>query len=394
MKDGFITRFEIEPYQEGPLSPYTFAVKDLIDVQGYVTGCSNPTWEKTHPKAAAHAIVIEQILQNGAHLRGKTITDELAFSLLGENDFYGTPVNPKAPDRYPGGSSSGSASVVANGLVDFALGTDTGGSIRVPASNCGIYGYRPTHGRITTAGVRPLAPSFDTVGVLASELKTLRDVIRTLLAMDKKPTLEKVEIVFLKDAFEICDSEVVEGLSSSIEKLKKAFPHKEISLEKISLQDISSTRCSIQWAEIWSELGAWIEAAKPQFGSLIEANFNQSRNFDRNQIYPSFLKRNMIKDLFDSWIAPHQFLCFPTTSSLAPKIGTKFSLDRKEDSYFSKMLMLNSISSLCSFPEISLPLGEYQSIPIGLSLLGKEGMDESLVEVAKLTTQILTKRAK
>src|SRR5436309_7997242 len=171
--NAFVTRFDLSPTGSGPLNGLCFAVKDVIDVAGYKTGCGNPTWRDSHPTATAHAVCVEQLLRAGARCVGKTICDELAFSLLGENYFYGTPLNPKAPDRVPGGSSSGSASAVACGLVDFAFGTDTGGSVRVPASNCGIWGIRTTHGRISVAGVNPLSPTFDTVGILAKDMDVL-----------------------------------------------------------------------------------------------------------------------------------------------------------------------------------------------------------------------------
>jgi amidase len=135
--NAFVEYVEVEPTGSGSLDGLSFAVKDLIDIGGHETGCGNPTWRGTHPPASVNAVCVEQLLDAGARCVGKTVSDELAFSLLGENHFYGTPLNPKAPDRIPGGSSSGSASAVACGLVDFALGTDTGGSIRVPANNCG-----------------------------------------------------------------------------------------------------------------------------------------------------------------------------------------------------------------------------------------------------------------
>ncbi len=154
----FVDNFSLAATGEGPLSGLTFVVKDIIDVAGHRTGCGNPTWLATHPPATVHAVCVEQLLAAGGRAVGKTISDEIAFSLLGENHFYGTPLNPAAPDRIPGGSSSGSASAVACGLADFALGTDTGGSVRVPASNCGLWGLRPSHGFVSVAGVMPFAP--------------------------------------------------------------------------------------------------------------------------------------------------------------------------------------------------------------------------------------------
>ncbi len=178
---AFVETFELAPTGDGPLDGLRFAVKDIIDIAGRKTGCGNPTWRDTHPPARSHANCVEQLLYNGARCIGKTVSDEVAFSLIGENHFYGTPLNPKAPDRVPGGSSSGSAAAVACGLADFALGSDTGGSVRVPASNCGIWGLRPSHGFISVAGVMPFAPTFDTVGVHARTAEILNRALRVLI---------------------------------------------------------------------------------------------------------------------------------------------------------------------------------------------------------------------
>ncbi len=138
---------------DGPLSGLTFAAKDILDIAGYVTGGGNPDWKETHPAADKTAWTVQTLVDAGATMAGKTITDELTRGIFGENAHYGTPTNPRAPGRVPGGSSSGSASAVAGGLVDFALGSDTGGSVRVPSSFCGLYGLRPTHGRIPLDGI-------------------------------------------------------------------------------------------------------------------------------------------------------------------------------------------------------------------------------------------------
>src|SRR5262249_46884684 len=206
--DGIVRRLHIEGRREGPLAGTTFVAKDLYDVAGYRTGAGNPDWERTHPAATATAPAVLMLLEAGATLTGKSCTDELAFSLDGINVHYGTPLNPAFPDRLPGRSSSRSASAVAAGLVAFAIGTDTSGSIRVPASYCGIYGFRPSHGAVPVAGIVPLAPSFDTAGWLARDAGTLRRVGSVLLgrALDDAvedaafPTLDVVE-----DAFELVD---------------------------------------------------------------------------------------------------------------------------------------------------------------------------------------------
>ncbi len=158
----------------GPLEGLTFAAKDVFDVEGSRTGFGHPAWLETHPPATETAFAITRLLEAGASLTGRTISDELCYSIAGENAHYGTPINPRAPDRLPGGSSSGSAVAVTGGLVDFALGTDCGGSVRVPASYCGLFGLRPTHGRISLDGVSRFAPRFDTVGWFARDAAMLK----------------------------------------------------------------------------------------------------------------------------------------------------------------------------------------------------------------------------
>src|SRR5499425_2316532 len=174
-------RVRIEGRPGGPLSGLNFAAKDLFDVAGHPTGGGNPDWARSNPVPTRHAWAVQRLLDAGATLIGKTITDEVSLGILGENPFDGTPLNPAAPDRVPGGSSSGSASAVAQSLCDVALGTDTGGSVRVPASFCGLYGIRPTHGRLDLTGMLPQAPSSDTTGWFARDSVTFARVSEVLL---------------------------------------------------------------------------------------------------------------------------------------------------------------------------------------------------------------------
>ena len=236
---AFVESFSLAPTAAGPLAPLKFAVKDLIDVAGHPTGCGNPTWRQTHGPATLHAVAVEQLLAAGAECVGKTVTDELAFSLIGENHFFGTPLNPAAPTRVPGGSSSGSASAVACGLADFAIGTDTGGSVRVPASNCGIWGFRPSHDRISLAGVMPFAPSFDTLGVLASSGRILENVASVLLAEEPTPASEPERILLLADAFELVDADVRSALEPAVERLRARWGSR---VESIGIEALTGRR--------------------------------------------------------------------------------------------------------------------------------------------------------
>jgi amidase len=360
---AFTQQFELPPYRSGILSGLTFGVKDLIDIAGYKTGGGNPTWEQHHPPAVCHAICVEQLLSHGAFCKGKTALDELAFSFLGENFFYGTPLNPKAPDRIPGGSSSGSASAVACGLVDFALGTDTGGSVRMPASFCGIVGYRPSHGRISLAGVAPLAPSFDTVGILANTQQNCALVAKVLLGSEKEIGPIK-EILILKDAFAMADTEVRLALEPSIKQ------YRQIALEEIlpmTFDSLRETYRTLQWTEIWSSLGAWVEDVKPSFGPRIAKNFEIAKNCDRTQIAEAIQARASIKNKLNALLGQGTLLCLPTSAYLPPKKGT-----------MPVGPSFNMLAGLASLPQLSLPIGHFQGIPVGISLLAGQGHDELL----------------
>lgn len=374
----------IKPYRSGTLDKLTFAAKDLIDLAGYKTGCGNPSWEQTHSPAAAHAICIEQLLYAGATCIGKTMTDELAFSLLGENFFYGTPVNPKAPDRVPGGSSSGSASAVACGLVDFALGTDTGGSVRVPASNCGIWGYRPSHGRISLTGVMPLVPSLDTLGVFAKNNTILNAVAAVLLNEDLvQQDLEPSSIYLLEDLFSICDPEICAALGSIINKL---CPNKtnlsSVLTQALDYQGLFELFCQTQWPEIWNSHGAWITATAPVFGPATAKNFELTKMADRTHI-PIYLKqRELFSSQINTFLGKHKLFCFPTTPILAPLLNS-ISTDRMQGDYYPRTLAMTAIAGLAGLPQVTLPLADVAGIPIGLSLVAARGNDNYLLSVAQ-----------
>jgi amidase len=303
---ALVESFSLGATADGPLAGLTFAVKDIIDVAGHRTGCGNPTWLATHPPATVHAVCVEQLLAAGGRAIGKTITDEVAFSLLGENQFYGTPLNPAAPDRVPGGSSNGSASAVACGLADFALGTDTGGSVRVPASNCGLWGLRPSHGFISVAGVMPFAPTFDTIGVLARNVQVLRKAARVLLAGDPPGTAPHSaqslapNVHLVSEAFALADPEVRQALQAPVERLRRLLPgsFRETSLgvlcgdaQAADLAGWLDTYCALQWAEINSSLGAWIAEARPQFGQRTASSIELVLNLDRTRVLPAARRR-------------------------------------------------------------------------------------------------------
>ena len=212
------THVALDGAVDGPLRGTTFGVKDLYHIAGHRTGFGNPTWLETHPAADHTATAVRRLLDAGARMVGKTQTDELAYSLNGENRHYGTPQNPNAPARIPGGSSSGSASAVAGGLVDFALGSDTGGSVRVPASYCGVLGMRVSHGAVPLDGVIAFAPSFDTVGWFARDAALFERVGRVLLADDASARSPK-HFRIATDAFGHAEATTAAALSAKLSRV-------------------------------------------------------------------------------------------------------------------------------------------------------------------------------
>jgi amidase len=399
---AFVETLTIEPYKSGQLEGLGFAVKDIIDLGRYKTSCGNPDWARTHPVAAANAVCVDQLLNAGALCIGKTVTDELAFSLHGENYFYGTPLNPRAPERVPGGSSSGSASAVACGLTDFALGTDTGGSVRVPASNCGIFGFRPSHGIISVAGVMPFAPSFDTVGILAGSLDILTRSASVLLACDSPDETAIGSIHLISEVLEMVDDEVNAGLTAPLDGLNNLFPGKvrETSIRAIDgepaekgLDAWYETYCIIQWAEIWSSLGSWIDAAKPIFGPRTRVSFELTRNLDRSKIGDAVRRRERYFRCMEEFLGPGDLIVMPTSPTLAPLKGTP-GIDRSDRSgtaYYPRTLSLTAIAGIGRLPQISLPVIGIGGIPLGLSLLAPYGRDAFLLNAAQMIFSHLKK---
>ncbi len=390
--NAFVATFDVSPTGSGPLDGLRFGIKDVIDVAGWKTGCGNPTWRESHPTAVAHAVCVEQLLRAGARAVGKTISDELAFSLLGENHFYGTPLNARAPDRVPGGSSSGSASAVACDFVDFALGTDTAGSTRIPASNCGIWGFRPSHEFISLAGVNPLAPSFDTVGVLAQNADVLARVALVLLGTEPPPASKPGTIHLIREAFELVDADVQRALLKPRNQLREVFSKR---VQESSLNDFfpdesgqnfapwSDTFCTIQWAEIQSCLGAWIAEAKPEFGPAVAASFELTKQLDRRRVSEALERRERYFRSLHDFLGPTDLLCIPTTPALAPVKGAAPKRSSSGTGYYPRTLGLTSVAGIGRLPQVSLPLSHVGGVPIGLSLLARHGQDALLLETAK-----------
>jgi amidase len=365
------------PRRAGPLSGLTFAAKDLFDVAGVVTGCGNPDWAATHQPARTDAWAVDALLQAGATLVGKTITDEISLGLLGINRFYGTPLNPRAPDRVPGGSSSGSASAVAGGLVDVALGTDSGGSVRMPASFCGLYGLRPTHGRIPTEGMMTQAPSFDTVGYFARNATTFGQVGAVLLAeqvVDAFPD----EIIVATDCFALADEPVRRALLV-LDRLRHAAPVSESRLANGDLRDWSHHQRVLQKSEFHATFRDWIDRVNPRLSAEVAGAFADDGHIPASNLAAAKTFRESASKRLDGLLDRRRVLCMPTSPILP--IGRDARLSEMRTAVH-RIVDLTAIAGLTGLPQVNLPMAAIGSIPVGLSLVGWRGGDAALVGAA------------
>jgi amidase len=366
---------------EGPLAGLRFGVKDIYHIAGHRTGFGNPTWLETHPPANETASAVRRLLDAGANMVGKTLSDEMAYSLTGENAHYGTPVNPAAPGRVPGGSSNGSASAVAGGLVDFALGTDCGGSVRLPASFCGILGMRPSLGRIAMDGVVPFSASFDVVGWFSRDADLLERVGRVLLA-DDGPVLEPRRLVLADDAFGLVDRRVGDALRSAVDHVAETVGdtrHATVSSE--GLPDWFTVFRVIQASEIWANHGAWIAKAKPDFGRGIRERMAWASRVKAEDVARCRRERTRIQARLDEILAEGDVLCLPTSPRVAPLKNTP--TDDVEVRHRHQAMCLLCVSGLGGLPQISLPLAELDGLPLGLSIVARRGADLMLLGLAR-----------
>jgi amidase len=366
------------PRGAGRLSGLTFAAKDLFDVAGVVTGCGNPDWAATHEAAQADAWAIDALLEAGATLLGKTITDEISLGLLGINKFYGIPQNPRAPDRVPGGSSSGSASAVAGGLVDVALGSDSGGSVRIPASFCGLYGLRPTHGRIPTKGMMTQAPSFDTVGYFARNAATFARAGSVLLVEQVVDALPG-EIIVATDCFALADEPVRRALLPVLDRLRLAAPVRESLLASGDLLDWSHHQRVLQKSEFHTTFRDWIDRVNPRFSAEVAGAFADDGCFSPGDLAAANAFRADASNWLDDLLDGRRVLCMPTSPILPIDRAARLSDMRTA---VRRIVDLTAIAGLTGLPQVNLPVAAIGSIPVGLSLVGWRGGDAALVGAA------------
>jgi len=369
----------------GPLAGLSFGVKDLFDVVGYPTSGGQPFVLAMSGIKTETAPTVQRLLDAGARFAGKTITDELAFSMNGQNAHFGSPLNGAAPDRISGGSSSGSASAVSNTLCDFALGSDTGGSVRAPANHCGLVGLRPTHGRISLKGVMDLAPSLDTCGWFTRDVPTFARIADVLLGADPAPLpTERVRLLAPTDVWGLLAPEVREaqaGPRARIESLLGAAAPVEAVLD-----DFDAMYWSFRYTqgrEAWRSDGALIDRFTPPLGPGVKDRFAWARGVSDEQVAKAAAFRERFRTHLSTLLGSDGVLLMPTMPDVAPLVSAD---EAGLEDYRNQATRMLCIAGLAGFPQLSLPLGTRLGAPLGISLLGPAGSDRSLVRLAERIT--------
>lgn len=365
----------------GLLSGLTFAAKDVFDVAGYVTGAGNPDWRRLAEPAKTTAWAISALLESGARLVGKTHTDEFTRGIFGDNAHYGTPDNPRAPGHVPGGSSSGSAAAVAGGLCNMALGTDTAGSTRVPASFCGIYGLRPTLGTVPMDGVLSQSNTFDTVGMMADDPDLLGRMAEVLLRKKIKD-VRPAKALVLEDALESCDPAVIAAFEAALPLIEKAVAPitRGTRISPVPLTEWVEHQNAIQGREAWETFGEWINQSNPRLGFEVADNFLRGSKVANRTLSAARGFRLRAKRWITEALEGNAILVLPTTPVTAPPVHSPRSVMWE---IRGRMIALTSIAGMAGCPQISLPLCTAGGLPVGLSLIGPRGGDAMLLAAAK-----------
>ena len=360
------------------------AVKDLFHIKGLPTAAGNPDWQATHDIPQATNTCVATMLNAGASFKGKTITDELAYSLHGQNKHYAPLVNPVAPAHIPGGSSSGSAVAVSAHLADIGLGTDTGGSIRVPASYQGLWGLRTTHGLLPCDNMVALAPSFDTIGWMTRDLDTLQKVAHTCIDNTKQSTIKANPCFGIATPLfaNTAHSSVCNKWLTELADNNRCVALTEEQLDLFKLQTAATFRI-LQGSEIWQQHGEWIETVQPDIAKDIMLRLAWCKTITTQDVTLAKAQQKVVINHINALFDDIDVLVIPTTPGVAPRCDadeTTLANDR------NALLALTAIAGLAGLPQLHLPLFTLHNAPCGLSLVGKKGNDLALLALAKTLT--------
>ena len=369
---------------QGPLAGLTAVVKDMYDIVGERTGGGSPDWLAAQRPATVHAAMVANILDAGATIVGKTVCDEFFFSVAGVNAHYGTPINPRAQGRIPGGSSSGSASATASGACDIGLGSDTGGSVRVPAAFCGIYGIRPTLGRVDLTGAMPMAGSFDSAGWFASGPGVFRRVGAVLLTGERADAPIR-RLLTLDDAFEETDAEVAALVRRALAVMAKNLP--KLEQTRIAPQGFDPWReCFrvIQAREIWQNYESFMTRHRPQLGPGVRERIAFAATVSESDAQAARTVHARAREHIRAVAQPGTILALPTTPCIAPRLELPAA---ELEPFRVRVMRLTCIAGVSGLPQVTIPAGTVAGCPVGLSFIGWPGADEVLLDLAVATSR-------
>ncbi|HEY0248118.1 MAG TPA: amidase family protein [Gryllotalpicola sp.] len=361
----------------GPLAGQTVAVKDLFAVAGFPVGGGVPAFLAEQPPAAASAPAVTALLDAGADVVGIAQTDEFAYSIAGRNAHYGTPPNPAVPGGLPGGSSNGPAAAVALGEVGIGLGTDTGGSIRVPASYQGLWGLRTTHGAAPRDGLLPLAPSYDTVGWLTRDAGLLAEVARVGLANAPQHGGDvRFAIVELRTAG--LDRELDKTFRQTVDAMIAAGFDVDEALDPGDLAEAAELYRVTQAHEAWLHHGAWVEAHPGALGPETAARFAAAARVTAGEAAEARERVAALRESLEARAAG-RVLLLPSAASAAPPAELPTA---QLEPIRAATMRLTCLGGLTGRPAVSAPLMRLLGGPVGLCFLGERSTDIALVELA------------
>jgi amidase len=368
----------------GSLAGLRVGVKDLFDVTGYPTGCGHPLRLEQADVAVASAPPVQAMLDAGAIFAGKTHMDELAYSVNGINHHYGAPINTAAVDRITGGSSCGSAAAVAGDLVEIGLGSDTGASVRLPASYCGLFGIRPTHGAVSLKRAMPLSPSFDTVGWLTRDAGTLRQVGQILLPGEAVGELTRLLIA--DDAFAILSNEAIDAFLPVLDTLRDGYPR--IGAAALFPDDLPDRRPAFRIAqsyEAWQSHGDWIKTHLPEIGPGVSDRFRFGSTVSREDYDKANVVRTVIRRFIDDIVGNDSAILLPSAIGPAPLRHTSMA---ELEAIRDQAQQVLCIASLTGHPQVSIPAVKLDGAPLGMSIIGPRGGDKKLLRLAEQISEL------
>jgi len=371
--------------RNGPLKGYQFGVKDVFDVKGFRTQAGNPEYYEQANIANKTAPAVAILQEAGAKLVGKTHTDELGGSLFGLNEHYGSPVNSHSPERVPGGSSSGSAAAVAANLVDFALGADTSGSVRAPASFCGIYGFRPTFGRIPTTGVLPISNHLDTVGIFARHPDVIAQILH-VYGMREQSEFTRLRII--PSLVDHLQGSLKNTFLEKLNMIKMLIPSATpLVIEEDQLIQWSTVIRTITMYDLWHVHKEWILKSNPIFGEIISNRLKIGSSVQYDDYNLALKKRQEIREFMEDNLEPGDIAVFPTVHDIPPVLSS--TVPQLMD-FSLKASRHTCIAALNGFPEITVPLRNIkEKCSLGMSFLGRAGEDYSLASFASKVHSII-----